>query len=110
MKTRNYILVSLTACLFLVLLNFNSHSQSLSFGVEGGFVNISIDGIPDFLDKCPHHPVGVPIDSIGCPMDSDNDDVADSLDDCPNALYGVEVDVPGCSNSAIIEKSLVPKH
>jgi outer membrane protein OmpA-like peptidoglycan-associated protein len=44
------------------------------------------DGIPDYMDQCPHTPSAAFgfIDSIGCPMDSDADGVLDYIDDCPD--------------------------
>jgi hypothetical protein len=38
------------------------------------------DGIFDGWDECPGTPVGVPVDSLGCPFDKDGDGVPDYLD------------------------------
>lgn len=38
------------------------------------------DGIADQFDKCPGTPVGVAVDSHGCPMDTDGDGVPDDRD------------------------------
>ena len=38
------------------------------------------DGIIDFYDKCPNTPIGVEVDTLGCPIDSDGDGLADYLD------------------------------
>ena len=54
------------------------------------------DGVPDYLDECPGTPVGVQVDSKGCPLDSDGDGVPDYLDKCPGTPEGVEVDSKGC--------------
>jgi len=54
------------------------------------------DGVYDYLDKCPNTPVGVKVDSNGCPLDSDKDGVYDYLDKCPNTPVGVKVDSNGC--------------
>lgn len=54
------------------------------------------DGIRDSLDKCPETPLGVAVDSSGCPVDADGDGVADYLDKCPETPKGVQVNVAGC--------------
>ncbi len=42
-----------------------------------------LDGTPDKIDICPYTPPGVPVDSVGCPFDSDKDGVYDYADKCP---------------------------
>ncbi len=54
------------------------------------------DGIADNLDKCPGTPMGVSVDSRGCPLDSDKDGVYDYLDKCPGTPAGIKVDNAGC--------------
>jgi OOP family OmpA-OmpF porin len=54
------------------------------------------DGVSDAMDKCPNTPVGVKVDSKGCPVDSDNDGIADYLDKCPDTPANVKVDSKGC--------------
>lgn len=54
------------------------------------------DGVADYLDKCPGTPAGVRVDSSGCPVDSDGDGVSDSMDKCPDTTVGVAVDSSGC--------------
>lgn len=54
------------------------------------------DGVADYLDKCPDTPAGVTVDANGCPVDSDHDGVADFLDKCPNTPTGVKTDANGC--------------
>jgi hypothetical protein len=55
------------------------------------------DGVFDGWDECPGTPPGVPVDSIGCPFDKDNDGVPDYLDrevSRPGAVvdeFGVEI-------------------
>lgn len=55
------------------------------------------DGIFDGWDECPNTPDGVPVDTLGCPFDSDGDGVPDYLDrevSRPGAIvdeYGVEI-------------------
>ncbi len=38
------------------------------------------DWVLDFNDQCPSTPPGVPVDSTGCPLDSDRDGIPDYLD------------------------------
>jgi hypothetical protein len=55
------------------------------------------DGVIDGWDQCPDTPEGVPVDTVGCPFDSDGDGVPDYLDretSRPGAIvdeYGVEI-------------------
>ena len=52
--------------------------------------------MPDYLDLCNDTPVGVQVDSRGCPLDSDDDGVPDFKDLCPNTPVGTEVNKWGC--------------
>lgn len=54
------------------------------------------DGVPDHRDRCPNTPEGMLVDEHGCPMDSDGDGVIDPLDKCPDTPLGVPVDAEGC--------------
>jgi OOP family OmpA-OmpF porin len=56
------------------------------------------DGVRDEDDACPGTPVGVAIDTRGCPLDSDQDGVLNGLDDCPDTDLRARnaVDVTGC--------------
>lgn len=54
------------------------------------------DGVYDDKDECPGTPVGVPVDSVGCPKDSDKDGVPDYLDKCPDTPQTLKVDEKGC--------------
>jgi len=54
------------------------------------------DGVYDYLDKCPGTPKGVKVDSVGCPLDTDGDGVYDYLDKCPGTPTGATVDERGC--------------
>lgn len=54
------------------------------------------DGVPDYLDQCPKTPEGLAVDSVGCPLDEDGDGVADYLDKCPQTPVDVKVDKNGC--------------
>ncbi len=57
------------------------------------------DSIPDFLDDCPATPLGVQVDSKGCPLDSDNDGVVDYKDLELNSPEGAIVDSSGVALS-----------
>ena len=52
------------------------------------------DGIADILDKCQGTPEGVPVDSYGCPLDSDKDGFPDYRDEEPNSAHNY-VDAEG---------------
>ncbi|MEA2040272.1 MAG: OmpA family protein [Thermodesulfobacteriota bacterium] len=54
------------------------------------------DGVPDEIDECPGTPLGMEVDSKGCPLDTDGDGVPDYLDECPDTPKGVKVDSRGC--------------
>ena len=54
------------------------------------------DGVPDYLDKCPDTPKDVVVDPLGCPVDTDGDGVVDYLDQCPDTPYEAKVDSVGC--------------
>ncbi len=51
------------------------YDYSILFGDEDN------DLIYDGWDECPGTPLGARVDSLGCPVDSDNDDVPDYMDD-----------------------------
>ena len=66
--------------------------------VFGGKVHDSdLDGVRDWLDKCPSTPIGAKVTAEGCPIDSDGDGVFDGLDACANTPKGCPVDSKGCS-------------
>ncbi|MFC1798232.1 OmpA family protein [Thermodesulfobacteriota bacterium] len=54
------------------------------------------DGVYDYLDKCPGTPSWFMVDSVGCPIDSDKDGVYDNVDQCPGTAAGVPVNDAGC--------------
>ena len=59
-----------------------------------------VDGVRDWLDKCPNTPIGAKVDKNGCPLDGDGDGVFDGLDKCPNTPKGCKVDKTGCQTDA----------
>jgi outer membrane protein OmpA-like peptidoglycan-associated protein len=54
------------------------------------------DGVPDGIDKCDGTPAGAKVDKTGCPIDSDGDGVPDGIDRCDSTLRGAKVDATGC--------------
>lgn len=74
---------------------YGEHLVSVIFSL-GKLKDSDKDGVPNKYDLCPNTPVGVKVDTKGCPIDSDNDGVADYLDKCPNTPVGVKVDADGC--------------
>ena len=59
------------------------------------FADQDMDGVFDRLDECPDTPVGVAVDSLGCPFDIDGDGINDFMDDEPNTPSGSIVDDSG---------------
>lgn len=55
------------------------------------------DGVVSQLDRCPATPMGIAVDSNGCPADSDGDGVFDTLDRCPGTATAHRVDLRGCN-------------
>ncbi|MDP4273308.1 MAG: DUF6089 family protein [Bacteroidota bacterium] len=53
------------------------------------------DMVFDPVDKCPHTPFGVEVDSTGCPLDADKDGVPDYLDKQPHSNPNAIVDENG---------------
>jgi hypothetical protein len=54
----------------------------------------------DFYDRCPGTPIGVEVDTTGCPLDDDNDGVPNYLDKELNTSPGSFVDENGVTLSA----------
>ncbi|MBX2883767.1 MAG: OmpA family protein [Granulosicoccus sp.] len=57
------------------------------------------DGIPDALgnvDLCAETPVHLPVNSDGCPLDTDGDGIFDGDDECPTSPPGEPVTRLGC--------------
>jgi hypothetical protein len=59
------------------------------------FADQDRDGVFDRLDECPDTPLGVAVDSLGCPFDTDGDGIPDFMDDEPNTPAGAIVDERG---------------
>ncbi len=76
--------------------NFMKHTVGLVISFGCGKKDKDNDGVYDKYDICPNTPIGVKVDTKGCPMDSDNDGVADYLDQCPGTPVGVTVNANGC--------------
>jgi hypothetical protein len=53
------------------------------------------DGVTDFKDNCPGTLAGIPVDTLGCPLDGDGDGVPDNIDEEPNTAFGSIVDEKG---------------
>ncbi len=53
------------------------------------------DFVLDVSDRCPGTPFGVAVDTLGCPLDGDNDGVPDYLDQEPETAEGAWVDEQG---------------
>jgi len=78
-----------------------SHHWFVTAGLHyafGGKVHDSdLDGVRDWLDRCPATPIGAKVNANGCPIDTDGDGVFDGLDQCPGTPKGCVVDKKGCS-------------
>ncbi|MDX9852924.1 MAG: hypothetical protein RBS81_03950 [Tenuifilaceae bacterium] len=53
------------------------------------------DFVFDIADECPGTPLGVAVDTLGCPLDSDTDGIFDYMDDEANTPVGAIVDERG---------------
>ncbi len=53
------------------------------------------DGVKDLMDKCFGTPQGVPVDSVGCPLDDDKDGVPNYLDKDLHTRFGAMIDNNG---------------
>lgn len=78
---------------------FSNHfavTAGLHYALFGKFRDQDLDGVRDWLDRCPDTPIGAAVDAHGCPSDADRDSVADGVDKCPNTPAGCKVDATGC--------------
>ena len=64
----------------------------------------------DEEDKCPGTPEGAPIDSLGCPLDSDGDGIADWADQCPGTAPNTFIDISGCPTNQRHNFNTFAKH
>jgi outer membrane protein OmpA-like peptidoglycan-associated protein len=55
-----------------------------------------VDGVRDWLDRCPETPLGCLVDANGCPTDADGDGICDGVDTCAVTPRGCTVDARGC--------------
>lgn len=82
-------------------LNFSQHiaaTAALTYVFRGRVKDQDLDGVRNWLDKCPSTPLGAKVDAKGCPLDTDHDGVFDGLDKCPDTPAGCKVDPKtGCS-------------
>jgi outer membrane protein OmpA-like peptidoglycan-associated protein len=82
-------------------LEFSDHfavSVGLHYVYGGKPHDSDLDGVRDWLDKCPATPIGAKVDAAGCPLDADGDKVFDGLDKCEGTPRGCTVDKNGCSS------------
>jgi hypothetical protein len=59
------------------------------------FADQDRDGVFDPIDECPDTPLGVAVDTLGCPFDMDGDGIPDFMDLEPNTPAGAIVDDQG---------------
>lgn len=86
-------------------MNFDLFSDPKTITIEKMFADIDYDPILisdqdndyilDIIDECPDTPIGVEVDSMGCPLDADKDGVFDYLDKEQNTPTGATIDDNG---------------
>jgi len=76
--------------------NHFSFTAGVQFLWGGKPKDLDLDGVRDWLDKCPNTPVGATVDANGCPHDADGDGVLDGLDKCADTPKGCLIDKNGC--------------
>ncbi len=78
----------------------SSHHLEVTAGVQWSFggrnKDQDLDGVRDWVDRCPGTPIGAKVDAKGCPLDTDGDGVYDGLDKCEGTPKGCQVDKTGC--------------
>ncbi len=90
-------------------LHFDLFSEPKTIIVEKMFAELEFDEVMlddedgdfvlDAVDECPGTPYGVPVDSLGCPLDADNDGIPDYLDKEKHSPPNAWVDENGVSIS-----------
>jgi outer membrane protein OmpA-like peptidoglycan-associated protein len=75
-------------------------SVGLHYIYGGKSHDSDLDGVRNWVDKCPNTPIGAKVDATGCPLDSDGDKVFDGLDKCEGTPAGCTVDKSGCPGDA----------
>jgi OOP family OmpA-OmpF porin len=75
-------------------------TAGIQFVIGGKVHDSDLDGVRDWLDKCPGTPIGAKVTPEGCPIDTDGDGVFDGLDACPGTPKGCPVDAKGCSTDS----------
>ena len=78
---------------------FSNHiaaTAGLQWSWGGKAKDQDLDGVRNWLDKCPNTPIGAKVDATGCPIDSDGDGIFDGIDKCPNTPKGAKIDKFGC--------------
>ena len=78
---------------------FSNHIAStaaIQWSWRGKSKDADLDGVRNWLDKCPNTPIGAKVNSDGCPIDSDGDGIFDGIDKCPGTPKGAKVDKTGC--------------
>ena len=66
-----------------------------AFDYEVLFADQDRDQVFDWMDECPDTPLGVAVDSLGCPFDTDGDGIPDHLDNEASTPLGAIVDESG---------------
>jgi outer membrane protein OmpA-like peptidoglycan-associated protein len=82
---------------------FSNHfgvSLGLHYVYGGRQHDSDLDGVRDWIDKCPATTIGAKVDANGCPLDTDGDKVFDGLDKCEGTPPGCTVDKNGCPADA----------
>lgn len=78
---------------------FSNHfaaTAGLQYAFLGKFRDQDLDGVRDWLDRCPDTPIGATVDVNGCPNDPDRDSIMTGVDKCPDTPAGCRVDANGC--------------
>jgi outer membrane protein OmpA-like peptidoglycan-associated protein len=77
--------------------NHFAATAAVHWAFGGKYRDQDLDGVRDWIDKCPNTPIGAHVDANGCPTDADRDSVWDGIDKCPDSPVGCRVDRNGCS-------------